>query len=263
MEIRFYKALWGMEGPSLEAKLDRVAEAGYQGVESWVAWDQVAAVRRACEARGLRLVVQLIEDFDERLLDGLRAVADGGPEMIVTHAGRDHYPFAEGCRLWERVLATEAGLGVPVAHETHRARMLYSPWSTAAYLREFPSLRINADFSHWCCVSESLLERVPEMVDLAIDRAIHIHGRVGHEEGPQVSDPRAPEFARHLAVHKGWWERIRRAREADGTAVLRFVPEFGPPGYMPTLPWTRQPVADLWDVCLWMRDEMRKDWGQA
>lgn len=260
MEIRYHKALWGMEGQTLETKLERVKAAGYDGVESWVAWENVPAVRSLCDSLGLGLVVQLIEDDDERLLEGLRAIADAGPEMIVTHAGHDQYSFDEGCRLWERILAVESKLAVPVAHETHRGRVLYSPWSTAAYLKKFPELRINADFSHWCCVSESLLQRVPEMVELAISRAVHIHGRVGHEEGPQVSDPRAPEFTRHVATHKAWWERIRKARSADGTAVLRFVPEFGPPGYMQTLPYTRQPVADLWDVCLWMRDEMKREW---
>ena len=33
---------------------------------------------------------------------------------------------------------------------------------------------------------------------------------------------------------------------------MTFTPEFGPPGYMPTLPYTKQPVADLWELNAWM-----------
>jgi hypothetical protein len=34
---------------------------------------------------------------------------------------------------------------------------------------------------------------------------------------------------------------------------FRPPPEFGPPGYMPTLPFTNQPVADAWRVNVEMR----------
>jgi hypothetical protein len=33
-----------------------------------------------------------------------------------------------------------------------------------------------------------------------------------------------------------------------------FTAEFGPPGYMPTVPFTGKPVADLWEVNQWMTD---------
>ncbi len=90
-----------------------------------------------------------------------------------------------------------------------------------------------------------------ETVRHALSRADHIHARIGHPEGPQVNDPRAPEWAAQVAAHFGWWDEIVRTRLKAGARYFTFNPEFGPPTYMPTLPHTRQPVADLWDVCLW------------
>lgn len=69
-------------------------------------------------------------------------------------------------------------------------------------------LKINADFSHWCCVCESLLDAEESHMAAVIERTIHIHGRVGYAEGPQVSDPRAPEYHKELERHEDWWERI-------------------------------------------------------
>jgi hypothetical protein len=111
-----------------------------------------------------------------------------------------------------------------------------------------PDLKLAADFSHWCCVHESLLEDQEPALASAIQRSFHLHARVGHPEGPQVSDPRAPEWQPAVEAHLAWWQRIVDHRRRDGAELLTVCPEFGPPDYMPTLPYTRQPVADLWEL---------------
>ncbi len=50
-------------------------------------------------------------------------------------------------------------------------------------------------------------------------------------------------FREALEAHEGW--RVE---------LLTFTPEFAPPDYMHTLPYTGAPVADLWDICLWMTE---------
>jgi hypothetical protein len=97
---------------------------------------------------------------------------------------------------------------------------------------------------------------------LACRRAILVHGRVGWEQSPQVPDPRAPEHASHLAAFERWWDCVRANHLAAHAATQEFTVEFGPPPYMPRLPYTLTPVADLWEVCLWMRDRQRERWGQ-
>jgi hypothetical protein len=109
-------------------------------------------------------------------------------------------------------------------------------------------------------VCESLLEDMGDFLDVAMDRTIHIHSRVGHHEGPQVPHPAAPEYAECLAAHERWWDAMRARQEKRGAKRLTVTTEFGPPGYMQTLPFTNQPVADLWKVCVWMKDRLEERW---
>ncbi|MEI7807831.1 MAG: sugar phosphate isomerase/epimerase, partial [Verrucomicrobiota bacterium] len=80
----------------------------------------------------------------------------------------------------------------------------------------------------------------------------HLHARVGFEEGPQVSDPRAPEWAGHLAAHEVWWNQIWKIQKQRGVATSTLTPEFGPAPYLHLLPFTQAPVANLADICDWM-----------
>ena len=132
-------------------------------------------------------------------------------------------------------------------------------------LREFPDLHITADFSHFVCVCERLLSSDPALasaMEICIARSRHIHGRVGYEEGPQVNDPRAPEWSAHVQAHEAWWKAIAETRAAAGAEYLTFDPEFGPPNYMQTAPGSRKPAADLWEVCLYMAERFRRQFEE-
>jgi hypothetical protein len=100
-------------------------------------------------------------------------------------------------------------------------------------------------------VCERLIDTESSVLTLIAGRIRHIHARVGFEQGPQVSDPRAPEWRRHVIVHERWWEEIFRARQDAGAKVITLVPEYGPGDafnhYMPKLPFTQQPVANVND----------------
>ena len=131
---------------------------------------------------------------------------------------------------------------------------MYNAPDTLRTLRELPSLRINADFSHWQVVHESDdLQAHGKAVQAVIDRAWHIHARVGFSQGPQVPDPSAPEWAGQLEICVDWWRRILDARRAQGAEFLTISPEFGPEPYMPAAPHLGWPVADAWEINCWMR----------
>ncbi|WP_246358601.1 hypothetical protein [Paenibacillus phytorum] len=171
--------------------------------------------------------------------------------LIVSYSARDCMEWKEQKSFFQTALAVEEEVGIQVAHETHRHRAMFTPWNTAALLDEFPALKIAADFSHWCCVCESLLEDQSEVLHLAMERTIHVHARVGHSQGPQVPHPGAPEYAAELAAHEAWWRQIVKNRIAGKASFLSITLEYGPPNYMPTLPFSNQPVSELWDICLW------------
>lgn len=263
MNILIHKALWGMKLYPMEQNLELIREADFDGAEADI--DAVDVERYCSKCRELALdpVVQVISGDADDLIVKMRRAADAGATHINTHGGKDHFTFEEGCAFFEKVLTVCESLSIPVTHETHRGRILYAPWTTAAYLEKFPELRITADFSHWCCVTESMLAHLDHFLEPAIQASSHVHTRVGMEEGPQVSDPRAPEHHRYLDAHMGWWKRIASAQRAKGVETLRFVPEFGPPHYQWTLPYTRQPIADIWEIAVWMRGELLRELSEG
>jgi len=125
-------------------------------------------------------------------------------------------------------------------------------------METLPELRLTADFSHWMVVHESDLSDQEETLSLAIERSDHIHARIGYEEGPQISDPRAPEWKGHVERHIELWRRIAERHRRDGSKMLTITPEFGPPNYMHTLPFTNEPVRDAWEVNVYMRDMLAR-----
>jgi hypothetical protein len=264
MQLKLVKSFWGMDSPlyqSLADKMRHIASAGYVAVEgqhlNLGAADEFVAL---CREYKLEYVAMILTDAADNSVAGhladmhrkAEAVKAYEPMQINMHSGRDCWTFAEQEQFFTEALELEHKLVLPISHETHRSRAMFTPWATAALLRRFPELHITADFSHFVNVSERLLEDQAENMALCISRTRHVHGRVGHEQGPQVNDPRAPEWARHLAAHETWWDEIVRARLAAGAEYFTFNPEFGPPTYMNTQPYTQQPVADLWEVCHWM-----------
>ncbi len=107
---------------------------------------------------------------------------------------------------------------------------------------------------------ESLLGDQAETVDLALTRVEHIHARIGHSEGPQVNDPRAPEWDETVKAHFAWWDRVAERKKKNGERMT-ILTEFGPPAYMPTIPYTRQPLANQWDINVYMMKLLRKRYG--
>jgi hypothetical protein len=253
MKLKIFKALWGMEG-TLEERFKRIAEAGYDGVEGHAGRQEARIFRRLLDKYHLDYIHMIFTggpDHEASFAKDLEFAAKLKPLQVTAHSGKDSMTEQQGRKFFKSALQVEKELGLTVAHETHRGRILYNPWVTARLLEELPDLKVTADLSHWCVVTGSLLED------------IHIHGRVGYSEGPQVPDPRAPEYQTHLKRHEGWWKAIvdRQLKEKKRKAIT-FTPEFGPPDYMHTLPFTRQPVADLWEVCLWMANRFREKYSK-
>jgi hypothetical protein len=192
-------------------------------------------------------VAEHVASFRQQVESG-RALA---PIMIGCHGGRDAWSEHESEQFFAEALEIEREFGIPVGHETHRGRILYNPWGTARLLDRFSDLKLVCDFSHWTCVAERLLDDQADIIRQCAARCIHLHARVGYEEGPQVPDPRAPEYRYCLDVFERWWQLVWDAQEAHGVGVTTLTPEYGPPGYLHTLPYTRQPVAGLWEICDW------------
>jgi sugar phosphate isomerase/epimerase len=238
-------------------RLQRIEAAGFEGIEAPIA--DIAAARAAGwtkPAIGMAFV-----ELAEALKKDLDQAAKHDLESVTVHAGRHRWTPSEGAKFFDEALRVVEASKLKVNFETHRGRLLYEPVQTAEYVRQFPELHLVADFSHWACVTESLLGDQDDHLQAAIPRVRHLHARVGHEEGPQVPDPRSERWSGHVEAFGKMWDRIRQAHIDRGEAEMTVDPEFGPPNYLWSDPVTGRPLADLFDVCVWMRDTLRTRWN--
>jgi len=260
MKLQVFKALWGLEG-SYEELLGKAAAAGYNGIETVLPpAGEEETFKRLLKQFGLSYIAQIFTEDDHQPIfaERVERAIQFQPKLIVAHSAKDSMSEADQDRFYERALQVEQKWKIPIGHETHRGRAMFTPWTTARLLRKFPELRITADFSHWVNVCESHLEDQEEAVSLAIGRTIHVHGRIGYPEGPQVPHPASPYFQSELRQFTGWWQDIFRHQKENGQEIATFTAEFGPPGYMHTDPFTNKPVADLWEVNEWVTDLVKR-----
>jgi sugar phosphate isomerase/epimerase len=263
MELSIYRHLWGITEP-WETLFPKIRMLGYQGIEHILPEEKDRdRFIGLLDQHGFKYIAQMVttgKSLDEHV-DSFRKTIESAqalkPVKINCHSGCDWFTEYEAKRFFGEALEFEAKIGVPIAHETHRGRILYNPWTTERLLKHYPQLKLSCDFSHWVLISERLLDTEHDIIAQSAERCIHIHARVGYEEGPQVPDPRAPEYERHVAAHERWWGMVWDAQERKGITESSLTPEFGAPDYLHTLPYTRTPVADLWDICNWQADRQR------
>lgn len=72
-----------------------------------------------------------------------------------------------------------------------------------------------------------------------------------------ICHPRASEWEPTLNAHLTWWDTVVATHRAAGTQ-LTITTEFGPAPYMPEQPFTQQPLANQWEVNVFMLDLLRR-----
>lgn len=273
MKIRFFVPRWGSEQQSWANFTSRAVADGYAGVEVYPLQTQheKADLLKTVEDNGLELALihsemqegRNFEHYKDALKRNLYTLAEYQtnslkPRFINSHTGREYYTMEQMQECFTICDEISRETGIPIIHETHRNKWAYAAHVVEQYLQRFPTVRLALDLSHWVCVSESYLQDQPEAVELALQHANHVHARVGHIEGPQVTDPRAPENAEALQYHLAWWDRWIDIQQAKGAAECTITPEFGPHPYMSYQCYTTQPVADQWAINLYMKNMLQE-----
>ncbi len=268
MRLQTFRHLWGITQP-YEQIFPVIKKAGYDGIEYKGA--KAAAepgFRKLLKIHQFSFIAQVhtsgdtvaahVRSFKELIHESLSL----SPVLINSQSGRDSWGMDEKVDFIGQALAFEKQIGIPVAHEIHRGRITYNPWETRDFLLLFNKLNLCCDFSHWVCVCERLLQTETDIIKLCAAHCIHLHSRVGYEHGPQVTDPRAPEFGIHLQAHENWWNLVWEAQLMKNVPVSTLTPEFGPPGYQQTLPFSRTPVGNLEEICDWMNNRQKERFAQ-
>jgi sugar phosphate isomerase/epimerase len=258
MKLIIFRHNWGLSGSSWAVKLQKIKLAGYDGIETGVLKPiDYGEFRELLQRYNLLFVPQIftkgstVQEHLSSFREQLQAVRQFQPLRVNCHSGSDAWTLDESTEFYREAMINESDSGLNVCHETHRGRCFYNPWATIRLLEKFPRIKLCADYSHWVCVCERLMQTEEHLLRACASRVIHIHARVGFENGPQVSDPRAPEWRVHLETHEQWWRWISQAQAKNGASELTLTPEFGPPTYLPTLPYSQMPVADVEQISNW------------
>jgi sugar phosphate isomerase/epimerase len=268
MKIDFFCPRWGSESLTWDSFCQKVKNTGYDGVEAGISFEMAEKkeMAEALHKYDLLLIGQYWQSFEkdfethqQSYKKHLDNIAELHPVKIDSQTGKDYFSFEQNQQLFEIASSFTNQTGIPVAHETHRNKALFAAHVTKNFLKRIPSLTITADFSHWCNVSESFLEDQEEALNIAFEHTIHIHARVGHTQGPQVTDPRLPEWQVALFRHTTWWKHIIQYHQRAGLKKFTITPEFGPAPYMPHAPITLQPLADQWEINGWMMEYLKKE----
>lgn len=272
MEIKYICTYWGSEHLSPDEFVHRAMDAGYDGVELNIPFDDsfTTSLRKAVSDQGAALIAQqwlppaseTLDAYRGRMRAYLEHLVAQNPLFINSHTGKDYFSFEENCRVLEDTLEISRRSGVPILHETHRGRFAFHTYSLLPYLEKYPQLALTADFSHFCAVSESLLEDQEEALDRIMDRSRYIHARVGSDQSAQVNHPFAPEWRYTLERFTSWWQEIINRARVGGEKVFYMCPEFGPAPYIQAEPFTQKPVVDQWEVNVQMTHYLKERLSQ-
>ena len=275
MKPTFFKTVWGHDGTFVEA-VGLAKTAGFAGIEAPAPLndDERQTFFETLSTGGMKWIAEVSTCTREgvfvpdpgksaaehlaSLENGIFRSLEGDPLFVNTMGGYDAWDLDEAMIFHEGVLGLEQKHGIAISVETHRGRYSHNPWLFRKIMKRLPELKITCDFSHWCVVTERLiLDEEPEILNLAAKHAYHIQPRVGYAQGPQVPDPRAPEYEYAVAAHERWWDCVWDSMCARGFSEVTMTPEFGPDGYLQATPFTQIPAADLWEVNCWIARRLR------
>ena len=176
--LLLFQTLWGFNG-DLRSAIVRARQLGFDGLEvnlNHHALDGWSAqgVREHLDRANLELIIELVSGGDyvpdllcswEQHLADLDGQLDRAgamrPRRISVITGSDSWADDIQDRFLEALLDRIEACDYPVSLETHRSRSLFNPWRCAALIAKHPRLRLTADISHWCAVSERLM--LPEL----------------------------------------------------------------------------------------------------
>ncbi|MGF7232671.1 sugar phosphate isomerase/epimerase family protein [Arachidicoccus sp.] len=268
MSIQFFCPRWGSEDLSLDDFCQKTSNAGYDGFEVGIAQTtsdgELEQMWNIAEKYKLKIIIQHYDTYDANYAKHydlycawLEKVRTLPCVKINSQTGKDFFSMEQNSALIEAALQVSLQTGIQILHETHRNKFSFAAHITRQFLEKIPDLKLTLDISHWVCVAESFLEDQQKAVQLAIDRTEHFHARVGYPCGPQITDPRVPEWQHALNVHLNWWDKVVERKKKEQSAIT-ITTEFGPYPYMVQLPATLTPICNQWDVNVFMMELLKK-----
>jgi sugar phosphate isomerase/epimerase len=284
---------WGMNGLgmtngagnewSIEEKVRRIAEAGYNGIngrlpegEEAERWHQL--LEQYNLSYSVNAYPKTTEDLDVFLC---KAKSFGRVDFVNVQVMKPFLVGEQAVRLLTEMLEISWSAGIPAYIETHRGTITQDLLRTMEYVQRLPDLGLTIDFSHYVVGGEmcTVSDEAEELLQTLLPRTKSIHARVSNGEQVQVEVP-VPESAGEEYADDGesgqpmlkhfqrWWlsgmHSWRQAAQAG--EVLPFVCELGPPPYAITVrnqDGVQSEFSDRWTQAQLFTRIARSLWDQS
>lgn len=216
-ELRCYMNLMALEelpetstGPhrgAFRERLEAIRAAGYDGVQ--FAKPGSPKQLTDCRALGLGMAASGRVNLPAEAAPLAERFAGDGYDCAPLHVGWGIEDDDQAAHLIDGVLKASQRWGIPLYVETHRATIFQDMWRTVGFVRRFPELQINGDFSHWYTGQEMVyggFEKKLAFIAPVIERVRFLHGRIGNPGCIQVSiDASAPDEPLYVRHFKQLW----------------------------------------------------------
>lgn len=276
MNFQVYQSLWGMAGLpfgedvewSLEEKVARIAEAGFDGVEFLMEDKKhLEEMLPLVEQHGLKRSNICFPWKPEEFTNDIKAAQDGGASHINLQPMPMPRVAAHCVPYLVRCMDMAEAAGYQLFIETHRNRMTTDLHFTMDLLDAIPDMVLCGDLSHFLVGREfagpPIEEEQNEKMLSVVERCGVFHGRVASREQVQVSIS-FPHNEPWLDIYAGWWEHGFKNFKATAApdATLTFVVELGPMWYAILGPDGKE-LSDRWAEAQQMMVLVREIWDRC
>lgn len=251
---------------SFEEKLERIYEAGFQGILGRLPEkaDQ-ASWRRKLDEYKLRFGIEAFIQDEHEAEDYLARALDFGVDYINAQVAHSFVTGKQAVSLLANILDRAEASGIPFFIETHRGRITQDLLRTLEYMGELPQMQLTIDLSHYVLAGEIYrnVEDIDPYFDPLLRRTASIHGRISNGQQIQLD---MNEALHHPILNHftRWWEQgMRYWRESSAPgSFLPFVCEFGPPDYAITTHRSQlfAETSDRWHASLQMKQLAEQIW---
>ena len=255
--LRCYFNLLALDGMALDQPFTAIRQAGYEGVQ--FIGPMTPPERHACEQLGLGRASSGRVNQPAEAAELAQRFAAEGQDCATLHVGWGIEDDDACARLIEAILEASARHRVPLFVETHRATIFQDIWRTVQFVKRFPDLRFNGDFSHWYTGLEMVYGGVETKLEFArpvIERVRFLHGRIGNPGCIQVDIEDGDETRHPYVAHfRQLWRESFQAfkKQAQPGDYILFVPELLAPGIYYARTFQGKEESDRWQQSLLLK----------
>jgi sugar phosphate isomerase/epimerase len=266
--LRCYMSIQALDGlPQREEPLHAIREAGYDGVQF------VHPIDHALKEEALRVGLGVCGSGRVNTPAEAAPLAEearlAGLECLTIHLGWGREDDDEAAALIGAVLEASAKYSIPLYPETHRATIFQDPWRTLHFLRHFPSLEFNGDFSHWYTGTEMVyggFENKLAFIRPVLERIGFMHGRIGNPGCMQVTvGDGSTEGQPHVGHFRALWTAAFAGFLArrPATDSICFTPELLGPAIHYARTFEGREESDRWQQSLVLAGIARECFQEA